>query len=356
MSDTDVRFSTFTVSVDGSDLDDAGKEKVRSIRVEQTTEGPALFSCTLNNPEEQVDPNFPDDKFKIGASVEIKLGYDDAPESLFKGEVTRINGIFAESEAPGFEIVGFDWLHRLTRNRVTKHWESVSYADVVSAIASDNGMSGDTDSTSITHDYVSMNGTTYLAFVLELAKRVGYDVWCEDKKLCFKKSRASESSAVTLTFGTDVKKARFRVQSAGQVTKVRVAAWDDVKKEQVIGEATDSDVTDKLGTSKVGPKVVDVFGDAEFWVSGYAARTQAEVDEVAKSMMNDKAMEFARVDAEVEGNPAITAGSVVTFDGVSGHFNGDYYVMRAIHMWDAGSGPAKGYRTRLLAQRPGWSV
>ena len=354
--DTDVRESCFDILIGGSAISDEDRDQVHAIRVDQVANGPDLFDF-LVHAEDEEEITFPNDSYKVAAEVEIKMGYDDSPESLFKGEVGRIDAFFHELDPPKFTIAGFDRLHRLTRSRVTKHWENVTYSDVVSAIAGDHGLTPDTDSTSITFDYISMNGRSYLSFLQELAQRVGFELNCDDKKLQFKKSRADQSSVATLKFGDNMKRGKFRMQTAGQVTKVRVAAWDDVNKEQVLGEATDSDVTNKLGASKVGPAVAKTgFDEAEYWVSGYAARTQAEVDEVAKAIMNDKADGFLRLEAECEGDTAIKAGTVVTVEGCTAHFDGDYYVVRAIHLYDIGSGPGKGYRTKIVAQRPGWSV
>ncbi len=360
MSDGDRSDADFEILIDGTAMSDDDKKRVRALRVDMVADGPDLFDFTVNSEglaQTEEELPFPNSSYKVAAEVEVKLGYGDTLVSLFKGEVGNIEVILHELDPPRFVIGGFDRLHRLTRSKVTRHWENVKYSDVASEIASEAGLSGETDSTSITFDYVSMNGRSYLSFLQEIARRVGFEVNCDDKKLLFKKGRSDQGSVATLKFGDNLKRAKIKMQTAGQVTKVRVAAWDDVKKEQVIGEATDSDVSPKLGASKVGPKVASTgFGDAEHWISGYAARSQAEVDEVAKSVMNSKASNFVRLEAELEGDTAIVAGSVVTMEGCSDHFNGDYYVVRATHVYDVGSGPGKGFRTKIVGQRPGWSV
>ena len=358
MSDNEeVKKSGFEVWVGGSKLTDRPLDQVKSVRVDMVADGPDIFEIIINT-EDEAEMAYPNDDYKMAAEIELKVGFGDNIETLFKGEISRIDATFHEQDPPTFRISGFDRLHRLTRGRFTQHWEQVKYSDVANDIASKTGLTPDIESTEITFDYISMNNQTYLDFLSELARRVSYELNVDDKKLVFKSERSDQSSVATLTYGDNLKRAKFSAQTSGQMTKVRVLAWDDAQKQQVIGEAQGGDVSPMLGGSTSGPDVAkDAFSiDADFWVSNYAARTQSEVDEVAKSIMNEIAHKFVRVEAECGGDTAIKAGSVVTFDGCTGHFNGDYYVVRATHIYEIGSGPGKGYRTRLICSRPAWSV
>ncbi|MCA9562488.1 MAG: hypothetical protein KC561_03320, partial [Myxococcales bacterium] len=168
---------------------------------------------------------------------------------------------------------------------------------------------------------------------------------------------SSKQEAVTVKYGENLMNCNFVTDTVGQVSEVRVLAWAEKDKSQVIGKATDGDVTQKLGESKVGPKVAkDIFGDCPYWVSGFPANSQAEADEAAKAIMNEIAMRFMRVEADVMGTPDLVAGSVIKFEGCTKHFDGKYYVTQAIHRYEIGSGSRGGYLTHVLAERPAWSV
>ena len=59
----------------------------------------------------------------------------------------------------------------------------------------------------------------------------------------------------------------------------------------------------------------------------------------------------AALPAEVEGDMAIKAGKIVTFEGVGAQYDGDYYVTSAVHTLKPGSGPGTGYITRISFKR-----
>lgn len=203
-----------------------------------------------------------------------------------------------------------------------------------------------------------MTNQTPLSFLQHLARRVGFEVRydIDSGNVLFVKPKTTEAAVATLKYGEGLKRAKFRAQTAGQATKVIVKANSDKDDKTITGESTESDV-DKLGGSTSGPAVAsDIWGDAEYWITGYAASSQAEVDEVAKAVMNEIAYEFIQAEAEVEGDVTIFAGKVVEVEECSDHFSGKYYVVRAIHVYDVGGGPNKGYRTLLTLKRSAWAV
>ena len=351
-----VRDAIAMIEVDGSELDIA---LLKAIRIDQVSDGPAYFEFTLSDQSEEAATAFPDESITIGSWITIYIGYGTADTVLFDGTVTRIDGVFHESDAPHFVISGYDPLHDLTRGRFTNQWQEQKYSDVASAIIGDGGLSASADSTDVTMPWISMTNQTPLGFLQHLARRVGFEVRydIDSGNVLFAKPKTSESAVATLKYGEGLKRAKFRAQTAGQATKVIVKANDDKEDKTITGESTESDVTDKLGGSTTGPAVASgVWGDAEYWITGYAASSQAEVDEVAKAVMNEIAYEFIQAEAEVEGDITIFAGKVVTVEECSDHFSGDYYVVRAVHAYEVGGGPNKGYRTLLTLRRPAWSV
>ena len=355
-TESDLREAVAKIEVDGVELD---VTLLKGLRIDQVADGPAYFEFSVSDQSEEAPTNFPDDSLAIGAEIKISLGYEEADTVLFEGKVTRIDGVFHESDAPHFVISGFDPAHELTRGRFTKQFQEQKYSDVASAIIGDAGLSASADSTDVTMPWISMTNQTRLGFLQHLARRVGFEVRydIDSGNVLFAKPKTGEAAVATFTYGEGLKRAKFRAQTAGQMTKVIVKANSDKDDKTITGESTESDVTDKLGGSTTGPAVASgIWGDAEYWITGYAATTQAEVDEVAKAVMNEIAYEFITGEAELEGDVTVFAGKVVTMDGCSDPFSGDYYIIRAVHAYDVGGGPNKGYRTLLTLRRPAWSV
>ena len=99
MADDITHDQDFVISVDGTDLTPDEEQAVKSIRVDLVNDGPDYFEIGLWSHIEDPQSAFPlADKFVIGAEVEIKMGYDDATESLFKGPVCGVEVELDEKE------------------------------------------------------------------------------------------------------------------------------------------------------------------------------------------------------------------------------------------------------------------
>jgi len=72
--------------------------------------------------------------------------------------------------------------------------------------------------------------------------------------------------------------------------------------------------------------------------------------------MDDIAFEFCSCDGEIVGDPSIKPATVMTIEGVTPNFVGDYYITKVIHDFNAdAAGPtAGGYRTKFSGMRQFW--
>ncbi|HEU5486936.1 MAG TPA: VgrG-related protein, partial [Microlunatus sp.] len=70
-------------------------------------------------------------------------------------------------------------------------------------------------------------------------------------------------------------------------------------------------------------------------------RTQAEVDQAAKSLSDEVASSFAEFEGVARGNPKLRAGAAVSIDGLGEPFDGKYTITTSRHRFD----PVTGYTT-----------
>jgi phage protein D len=335
--------------------------KVRLIRVTLDSEGPAQTEIVVHQSRESQDAVYPGSAYKIGVPVKVKLGYADTLEEVFDGLATRVDALFPEDDSPSYRVTGYDRLHLLSRGRSSDSWQSVTYSDIVSAVAGNFGLGADVDATSETYDHVAMNGETYFAFLQGVARRTGRLLGCKGTQLLFKEP-VPGGSVATLTYAANLKRARFTSSSTGQVNKVWVFGYDPEQNQQIIGKATSSDIVVTKGGSQWGAELVsskfNQGGDYknQLWITDAAVKTQSGVDALAKAVLNDIAEKFSRVEAEVEGDPKIKPHETVTFEGVTSVFEGDWYVISAVHEYVVqGKQKKGGYRTKFVARRGGWT-
>src|SRR6266403_1612860 len=212
-----------------------------------------------------------------------------------------------------------DRSHRLMRTKRTKTYANASPLDCARQIASQYGLSAKTRAGSpepVKMFRFQANQTDW-EFLRSLADLEGYMFWVEGSELHFERPELSDSSDAEFSFGNDLKAflpvANFRKPSIS----VEVGAWD------VSGKAELSLVESQVGT-------------------------QEHADTVAKAALTRRAMEFITAEVEVQGNPTVKPGAMVTLKKV-GTYSGHYLVTEANHFYDAA-----GYSCIFYVARDKW--
>jgi phage protein D len=333
---------------------------VKRVTIDYYHDGPDMFAVYFLNQsaEHQTEPTFTHasgkyfGSFKEGAALDVKFGYDsDGKTDMIKGEVSGMEAIFREHDPAMFVVRGFDKLHRLSRGRKQRTFMNMKDSDIASQMAGEMGLSADVDDTGIVHDHVFQNNLSDIDFLYWRARSLGYEVDCDGLKLVFKKPRTS-AGPVTLTWQQDVKRARFYLSTTHQVSKVEVRGWDPATKKAILGTASaGADEFASMGSIAGGKATAKGFGEVATVVCGVSLTSQEEADKLAKARLNELSMLFITGECELEGNPAIKAGTVVEFTDFGKKFDGKYYVTRATHDLRPGAGPGKGYSTRFQFKR-----
>ena len=340
---------SFKVLVDGSELPDEAALDVLEVRLTDNVEGAGSFTITFNNWNSQTQEfkYIDGDLLVEGAEVEVKVGFVDDQKSMMKGEVTALEPEFMAGAAPTLRIHGYDHLHRLRRGRNTRSYTGMKDSDIARKIASSLNLGSEVDETDITHDYVLQNNMTDIDFLLERARRVGYEVTVKDKKLNFRKRTNDKDKLVSLDFGLTLTSFFPRLNTLSQVGEVVVQGWDPKKKEAISGGAQPGDENKKMGGGQLGPSVSkQAFFNATACVVNKPVATEGEATVIAKGKFNEMALDFITGEGTAIGNTDIRAGGVVELNGLGRRFSGLYYVTSSTHE----VGP-KGYRTRFTVGR-----
>jgi len=327
---------------------------------------PAMFSITLND-------DFNDggklmyadsDTFKIGAEVKIEIETDEIPEEarLVKavvciGEITAIEPIFEDDGVPLFRVRGYDRAHWLTRGKKTRTFgdanpngPGMSDQQIINTIVGETkGLTGaqvDTSGLSaLKYPYLLQYNQTDLEFLWSRARRLGYQVYVEDKKLYFQKADAHRGSAsdkpAKLYWPLNLSSFEPRQSVMYQVDEAVVKGWDPAKKDAIEGKVTSdkSALFPKTGlTNRGSAEAKAAFGTAQDVGVDTPVYTLDEAKVLAQAKFT--AAESMYVQAEAvcrQGDPRLIAGRMVTVDGVGQRFSGDYYVTEARHVFSGGS-------------------
>jgi phage protein D len=225
----------FKILVGGQDLSPEEQNTVHEIKVTDWLRLPDVCTVAVgyeSEPEKPYD-NLDKSAFKIGATLEVKLGSieETTTQTLFKGEIVTVEPDF---QAGGVDMVvrAYDRSHRMMRSRRQKSYLNQTISDIVTSVGSANGLSVDADSTGGPLDFVLQHNETDWEFVWRLAKRIGYEFLVDDTSAKFQKPKA-DGEAVELRYPDDLHSFRPRITAVQQVDSVNVRGFDMKQKQKV---------------------------------------------------------------------------------------------------------------------------
>ncbi len=338
------------VEIDGSALAGPTESLLEQVVVDHHQHLPDMFAISFHDPARDVIGQL---HVTIGSTVTIKMTPPGgSPKTLIKGEVT---GFEAEYDATRLRTIlrGYDLSHRLHRGRETHTYKNMTDSDIARQVAQRAGLQvGQIDSTSVTFDHVSQANQSDWDFLKARAREIGYEMGMEDGRFYFRKpvqasgapqkgDYQSHTDSLQLVFGDDLLEFRPRVTSAEQVSTIKVRGWDPVQKQAVIGSAPAGTVAAGI---KHDPKTLaNAFGGQTFTAVNRPLPQQPMVDGAASSIAEIISGAFAEADGVAMGNPNLKAGSTVSVGVVGDHFEGQYTLSGARHVFGE-----NGYRTHFV--------
>lgn len=339
----------YEVTVDGTKVP---ADQVTGFSIDLDLNQPGMCVVQLRNMSHDWN-----DKFKLGNSVEVKIGggtrYDPDGKgsgdkaTVFKGELVGMEPSYRQGGESRFALRAYDKMHRLLRGRVSKTYQDQSDQDIASAIASKAGLSAQCGSSpKITHKHVYQHNQTNLEFLRVRAARLGFAVWCEDTKLFFDAPKLDKDSGIEFSMGKQGEKAELklktfngRMSNSHVLKKVTVRGWDPEKKEEIVGEV--SAASSPLGAKNAASTLSD-FGEVATFTVDHPIFSVEEAKAIAKSKLDEAAMGFLTAEAEAHGDNRIKPGMVVKFtineNTATDRFNGKYLVVGVTHRLAANTG------------------
>lgn len=344
-------------------VDGTMRNYVKRVNIDYVQDGPDMFSVTFVNQsaESQTSPVFTDGQyksaFKEGQEITLELGYTGEGGGMTKmlvGEVVGVEVDFREHDSATFTVRGYDKLHRLSRGRKQRTYMNMKDSDIAKQIAGEMGLGADVDDSGKIHDHVFQNNLSDIDFLYSRARFINFEMDVEDDTLKFKRPQMQNGGGTTYKWGENLKRIRFSMSTAQQVDEVQVRGWDPATKKEIIGRATSGDELSKMGGNQTGSQAqAGQYGGGKRMqvISNVPLTDQEMADNIAKARFNELAMNYLTGEAEVEGDMSIKAGSVVSFEGTGAQYDGDYYVVSAVHNLRPGNGPGTGYTTRFQFKR-----
>jgi uncharacterized protein len=320
--------------------------------------------------------------FDPGAKIELWMGYQDNMRRMLRGNITSLAPTFSESSAPTLAISGLNELQQYRTEQHTYSWTDGTMTDTQIAQqlcgwpvkSGQPGLGLPITINPMANEkpepIVFMNNQYDIMFLLERARRRGYDMYLEDEgttpTLYFGLSNNPSNAPVyQLEWGKSLVSFRPTLNTAKQVSQVTVRGWDR-KSNSAIDETC---TLQQLWQAQNQPaaevsrltQISQAYSNRTEIVTDQPAHTKSEAQARAQAILDKRSKEQITCNATTVGLPDLRAGCNVeiigfgvTTDangnlmGASSDFDGEYYVTESTHT--IGNG---GYQTEFSARRQG---
>ncbi|MDC7220331.1 MAG: hypothetical protein PQJ59_10340 [Spirochaetales bacterium] len=345
MSDENVTLTpTFIVYINGTRLGVEHEASVRQILVKDEMGAPSSCRLILSDMDRQwVDSS----DFDPAQNISVLLGFKDAVEEVFNGEIIECEVILKKQADATVIIECSNKLHRLFQVKKHRNFNEITDEDIVAEIAGEYGLSVDTDALSTEHIIRVQQGITDYEFMKKLAADYHYRLWIKEDTLYLKEETEGDEDIV-LEWGKTLLDFRGKQATKKLFTQVEVVGWDNMSGEGFSVVADPDMVTQRVGTGDLGLSLVaENFGDRSVVFLDDDIADEQSAEERAVNILSGNSWGYKNAQAVCEGDNRILAGSTVEIKETGNRFSGTYRVKRAVHNFHASSG----YRTNCELER-----
>lgn len=269
------------------------------------------------------------DNFLPGNAVTITAGYGNTGEDLiFTGIVVK-QSIQATDE--GFHLV-VTCKHSAVQMTITKKdavFMNQPDSDIMSTTVSNNGLSGDIESTSAQNELVFQKFCTDWDFLLSRAEFNGFVVSLVGAKVVAAPPVVSGEPVVSVAFGESLIHFNASVSAERQVPSLTAAAWDPQTQAMISATASEP------GLNAQGNLTPGTLGAALQQTPLQLVSTSPLAQESLQSWANSTLlrMRLESISGQVSfmGNATVWPNTLITLAGVGSRFNGNAYVWAVTH-------------------------
>jgi phage protein D len=319
--------------------------------------------------------------FDPGEKIEIWMGYQNNIRRMMRGTVTSLEPNYSESAAPTLTVGGLNQLHEFRTEQHTRSWltptKDTDIAKELCRLPVKKGQAGlgidldvNPDPNEAPEDFVFMSNQYDIVFLLERARRHGYEVYLKDETakptLYFGLSADKGNAPVyRLEWGKSLVNFKPRLSTAKQISTVEVRGWDRKSNSPIDAKFTLEQLWKSQGKSGAEltrlRQIYKEYGNKTDVVTNKPVHNTKEAELLAKSILMDQSKKLIEATGSTVGLPDLRSGvelEIMGFGaqtdsdnnivGPGSDFDGEYFVTATTHT--IGNG---GYRTEFSARREG---
>ncbi|ELR72082.1 VgrG protein [Fulvivirga imtechensis AK7] len=333
--DTVLDVTAFSIFSNGTELPDSFA--VESLAVSKSTNKIASARLVLQDGSVAAEdfPSSNKDEFLPGSEIEIKLGYRDSLETIFKGLVIK-HGIRTRESEPSQLIIELkDVAVKMTIGRKNRYFQEVTDSDIIEEILGEYEVEPDVESMTVTHAEMVQYYCTDWDFVVTRAEANGKLVFVDDGAITIKAPDLSTSPVLDLVYGQNIKEFDGSMDARDQYNSISGTSWDYAQQQVITSEGTDPMLTDIGNVS--GSDLAGVIGlDALPQQHGGRVSTE-ELQSLSDARFTRSRLAKVRGRLRILGYAEVKPGDVVQLGGLGDRFNGVAFVSSVGHHYGLGT-------------------
>ncbi len=342
------------VFINGMPLDPEFSSALQSVTVESELNMPAMFTLKLaimttaggglTGTYQNLNELF-FLRFNPGSLITVMTTGATGSGLLMNGVITAIEPEFNEN--PSVEVRGFDRLYLLRFGTKQRHFQMIRDSDLATLIGAEAGLTTVARPTSTLHPHLIQNNQSSYDFLLERARRLGFELRVEGLNLFFGPPDDKLPPVEIFKFGTDLLEfsASMKVPTKGSLVEVRGRDLRTNSPVRGIAPVQAQPPTD-LRKDGFQYAVPPGFPISPWTVGDEPLEDITEAGLIAEAMRDAAMRDFVTGQGQAIGNPNLLPGKNIQLLGLGPRFSGTYYVTAATHTADG-----EGYRVNFQARR-----
>lgn len=327
---------SLTLLSSGREIDDGIEILSVQVRKEINKVAAATLVLVDGDMPQQDFPLSNTDTFEPGAEVEVRAGYANDTETLFKGIVVRHQIKIDGNNFARLVVECRDKAVAMTVGRKNANYVDAKDGEVISKlISSYSGLTASVDSTSAQHGELVQYYCTDWDFMLARAEASGLLVLVDDGKVTVQTPRGDTAASLQVTYGTDLIEFDAAVDARTQLQQVRAVSWDQTTQDVVEQSANATSVTQQGNLQSA--QLASVIGLASYRLQTNAPMKADFLESWAGSRQLKAGLARIRGRMRFQGNAKPKIGGVIALAGVGDRFSGNVFVSSVRHDLAGGS-------------------
>tara|TARA_R110000823_G_scaffold315579_1_gene448340 strand:+ start:118424 stop:120169 length:1746 start_codon:yes stop_codon:yes gene_type:complete len=319
---------TFKILIEGTEL--SAVHQVKNISVEKEINR-ISFAQVVFLDGEAASQNFNlsnEDLLVPGKNIEIKAGYHNDVETIFKGIIIKHSIKIRENNSV-LIVECRDEAVKMTIGTKSNFYYESKDSDIIEEIIGKYGLQSDIETTSFTNKEMVQYRTSDWDFMMTRAQLNGQICTVDDGKIIISKPDLSQDEVETVAFGATLLDFDAEMDARNQFNSITAYGWNPSEQEIVEAEATDPGISlnGNISTSDLA-EVID-HENLELKHGGNYNSTQLQNWSDAKNLFQQLSKTRGRV--KFQGIPTVKPGTMLKLEGVGNRFNGKIFISAVRH-------------------------